>query len=33
MMSHLVLMIQRTVPIEHGNDVSFGSYEPAHHPY
>jgi hypothetical protein len=32
-MSHLIPMIQRTVPIEQGNDVSFDSYDPAHRPY
>ena len=33
MMAHLILMMQRTVPIEHGNDVSFDSYDTAHCPY
>jgi hypothetical protein len=33
MMSHLILMIQRTIPTEHSNDVPFDSYDPAQQPY
>jgi hypothetical protein len=29
----LIFTIQRTIPIQHGNDVLFDFYNPAHHPY